>query len=158
MGIFVIDEHPLMREAIGMLIHRISRGAHIVEMDRISMVSQAVRDHGVPSLISMDLKLPDNTGAEGVAALKKRFPDVHLVVLSGAPAQEYEEPCIESGADVYIQKSAGATEISSVLRLFLQEDLEPLSGETSTSAPTEKLSKRQCCDCPYPLLDRAGGD
>ena len=143
MGIFVIDEHPLMREAIGMLIHRISRGAHIVEMDRISMVAQAVQEHGVPSLISMDLTLPDNTGPEGVATLKKRFPQAHLIVLSGAPAKDFEEPCIEAGADVYIQKSAGATEISSVLRLFLHEDLEPLAGDPTTSAPTEKLSKRQ---------------
>ena len=143
MGIFVIDEHPLMREAIGMLIHRISRDAHIIEMDRISMVTQAVQEHGVPSLISMDLKLVDNTGPEGVVALKHRFPEAHLIVLSGAPAKDFEVPCIEAGADVYIQKSAGATEISSVLRLFLHEDLEPLAGETHTAAPTEKLSKRQ---------------
>jgi len=46
-----------------MLIHRISRGAHIVEMDRVSMALQAVQEHGMPSLIAMDLKLPDNTGA-----------------------------------------------------------------------------------------------
>lgn len=126
-----------------MLIQRISRGANIIEMDRISMVAQAVKEHGVPSLISMDLNLPDNRDAQGVAELKKRFPDVHLIVLSGAPAKDYEELCIEAGADAYIQKSAGATEISSVLRLFLQEDLEPLAGEVVTAAPNEKLSKRQ---------------
>ena len=42
-----------------MLIHRISRGAHIFEMDRVSMALQAVQEHGMPSLIAMDLKLPD---------------------------------------------------------------------------------------------------
>lgn len=42
-----------------MLIHRISRGAHIVEMDQVSMALQAVQEHGLPSLIAMDLKLPD---------------------------------------------------------------------------------------------------
>lgn len=143
MGIFVIDEHPLMREAIGTLIQRISRGASVIEMDRISMVEQAVQEHGVPSLISMDLKLPDSSDAQGVAQLKKRFPDTHLIVLSGAPAKDHEELCIEAGADVYIQKSAGTTEISSVLRLFLQDDLESLAGEAITAAPSEKLSKRQ---------------
>ena len=54
-----------------MLIHRISSGAHIVEMDRVSMALQAVQQHGMPSLIAMDLKLPDNTGAKGVTRLKK---------------------------------------------------------------------------------------
>ena len=42
-----------------MLIHRISRSAHIVEMDRVSMALQAVQEHGVRSLIAMNLKLPD---------------------------------------------------------------------------------------------------
>ena len=143
MGIFVIDEHPLMREAVSVLIHRISRGANIIEMDRISMVEQALQEHGAPSLISMDLKLPDNSDAKGVAELKKLLPDAHLIVLSGAPAKDYEELCIEAGADVYIQKSAGATEISSVLRLFLNNEIEPHAGNSITSAPTEKLSKRQ---------------
>ena len=63
----------------------------------------------MPSLIAMDLKLPDNMGAEGAATLKKHFPNAHLIVLSGAPAAELEVPCIEADADVYIQKSAGAT-------------------------------------------------
>lgn len=143
MGIFVIDEHPLMREAIGTLIHRIHRAAHIVEMDRVSMVAKAVQEHGVPSLVSMDLPLHDNATAESVALVRKQFPEAHLIVLTGAPADQYEEACIEAGADVFIQKSAGATEIASVLRLFLQNDLEPLAGEVTTSAPTEKLSKRQ---------------
>ena len=125
-----------------MLIHRISHGAHIVEMDRVSMALQAVRAHGVQGLTAMDLKLPDNTGAKGVAMLKKYFPDAHLIVLSGAPAAECEVPCSKASADVYIRKSAGATEISSVLRLFLQEDLVPLAEDTPTSAPADKLSRR----------------
>ena len=55
-------------------------------------------------LITLDLKLPDSTGAEGAATLKKHFPDAHLIVLSGAPAAELEVPCIEAdaNADVYI--------------------------------------------------------
>jgi DNA-binding NarL/FixJ family response regulator len=143
MAIFVIDEHPLMREAIGMLIHRITRDANVVEMDRLSMVTQAMTEQGVPSLICMDLKLPDNSDAQGVVALKKRFPQTHLIVLSGVSAADYEELCIDAGADVFIQKSAGATEISSVLRLFLHNDLEPMAGGTAASIPIEKLSKRQ---------------
>lgn len=143
MGIFVIDEHPLMRHAIGTLIHRIHSGATVVEMDQVSAAAQAAQEHGVPSLISMDLQLADHAGAQGVAELKKRFPDAHLMVLSGAAAKDYEELCIEAGADVYLQKSAGANEVSSVLRLFLQESLAPQIGETPMSAPTEKLSKRQ---------------
>jgi DNA-binding NarL/FixJ family response regulator len=74
----------------------------------------------------------------GVRELKLQFPDVPLIVLSAAAAQDYEDLSIEAGADAYVQKSAGATEISNVLRVFLSEELD-----MEPSAPTEKLSKRQ---------------
>ncbi len=138
MSIFVIDDHPLMREAVVLLIHRLSSKATVAEIDRMAGVAAAVQEHGTPELICLDLKLPDTNGVSGVRELKQQFPDVPLVVLSGASAQDYEDLAIEAGADAYIQKSAGATEISNVLRVFLSDDLEPMS-----LAPTEKLSRRQ---------------
>ena len=138
MSIFVIDDHPLMREAVSMLIRRLSTKATVTELDRLAAVQQAVAEHGTPDLICLDLKLPDTNGVSGVRELKQQFPNVPLVVISAAPAQDYEDLSMEAGADAYIQKSAGATEITNVLRVFLTEDLEPAS-----AAQTEKLSKRQ---------------
>ena len=143
MGIFVIDDQPLMRDAIARLIYRIQPSANIIQLDRLAAINAAAREHGAPSLISLDLKLPDNIGVSAVVQLKQLFPEVHLVVLSAAPAKDFEEACIDAGAEVYIQKSAGATEISSVLQLFLQQDLDPATSDTPTAASTEKLSKRQ---------------
>lgn len=138
MSIFVIDDHPLMREAVVMLIRRLSSQTTVIELDRLAAVTPALEQHGVPELICLDLKLPDTHGVSGVRELKQQFPDVPLIVLSAAPADEYEELAIEAGADAYIQKSAGATEISNVLRVFLSGELEP-----EPSASPEKLSKRQ---------------
>jgi DNA-binding NarL/FixJ family response regulator len=138
MSIFVIDDHPLMREAVVMLIRRLSAKADVVELDRLAAVEAAASAHGVPELICLDLRLPDTNGVSGVRELRQRFPDVPLVVLSAAPAQDYEDLSIEAGADAYIQKSAGATEITNVLRVFLSEELD-----AEPAAPAEKLSKRQ---------------
>lgn len=145
MGIFVIDDQPLMRDAISRLIHRIQRTASIVEFECLNEALTFAYTNDVPQLITMDLKVSDNVDVLGVRQLKKQFPDAHLVVLCAAPARQYEERCMESGADAYIAKSAAATEILSVLQLFLQQDLDPSTTTTdgTTAAPTEKLSKRQ---------------
>ena len=55
MSIFVIDDHPLMREAVVMLIRRINSNAKIVELDRVAAIAPAVETHGVPELICLDL-------------------------------------------------------------------------------------------------------
>lgn len=143
MNIFVIDDQPLMREAITHLIARLSRSAVVVEFDRISQVPVDEKTHGLPTMICTDLTLPYTAGVSDITALKNRFPKVHIVVLTAASALDYEEPSIEAGADAFIPKSAGATEIGNVLRLFLTEGLEPLSSEALATAPQEKLSRRQ---------------
>ncbi len=137
MRIFVIDDHPLMREAVVMLVRRLSSESTIIELDRLAAVAPAVVTEGAPEFICLDLKLPDTNGVSGVRELKQLYPDVPLVVLSASPAQDYEDLALEAGADAYIQKSAGAGEISKVLRIFLVEDQE------AEVVSPEKFSKRQ---------------
>lgn len=138
MSIFVVDDHPLMRDAVGMLIRRLSPNTPVVELDRIAVVAQAVQQHGMPSLICLDLKLPDTHGVSGIRELKLRYPNVPMVILTAMPASDYEDLAMEAGADAYIEKSAGATEIGNVLRLFLGPELE-----TDEPINVQKLSKRQ---------------
>lgn len=139
MSLYVIDDHPLMREAVVMLLRRIRPGANIIELDRIGGVESAVKQHGKPDLICLDLKLPDTTGTSGVVELKKRFPETPLAVLSASPAADAEEACVEAGADIYIEKSSGAQEIGNALRALLSAD-----GQFEELTPTDnKLSKRQ---------------
>ena len=136
---YVIDDHPRMREAVVMLMRRIRPGSEVVELERMGGIDAAIKQHGAPDLITLDLKLPDTTGTSGVRELKKRFPEVPLAVLSASPAADAEDACIEAGADIYIEKSAGAQEIGNALRALLSAD-----GQFEELAPTDnKLSKRQ---------------
>lgn len=138
MRIFVIDDHPLMREAIAMLVRRLSPSSIVTELDRMAVIGPAIKAQGVPDLFCLDLKLPDTHGVSGIRELKQLYPDVPIVVLSASPARDYEDLAIEAGAVLYIEKSAGATEIGNELRGFLSEitDEDP-------PQPIEKLSKRQ---------------
>jgi DNA-binding NarL/FixJ family response regulator len=139
MTLYVIDDHPLMREAVVMLLRRMRPGANVIELERLGGIESAVKQHGQPDLITLDLKLPDTTGTSGVIELKKRFPETPLAVLSASPASDAEESCIEAGADIYIEKSSGAQEIGNALRALLSAD-----GQFEELAPTDnKLSKRQ---------------
>ena len=141
MSIYVIDDHPLMRDAIVMVLRRLRPAENIVELDRLERLTHSVKQHGTPKLLCLDLKLPDTTGCSGVAAVKKAHPDVPLAVYSASPAADMEEACIEAGADIYIEKSASSHELASALRGLLQADAE--GEEPEPPAPTGKLSKRQ---------------
>ena len=140
MSILVIDDHPLMRDALVMLLRRLRTKANIVELDRLAVVNQAITDHGTPELVCLDLKLPDTNGVSGVRELRRLLPDTSLVVLSASPATDYADLALEAGADAYVEKSLGAAHIAKVLKEFMGP-----SEEADEDAPTvpEKLSKRQ---------------
>ncbi len=140
MSIFVIDDHPLMREAIAMLVRRLSPNTPVVELGRIAVVAQAVEKHGVPKLICLDLKLPDTHGVSGIRELKRSYPEVPIMVLTAYPASDYEDLAMEAGADAFVEKSVGATEIAHVMRAFLLEELDT---ESDSPVAVGKLSKRQ---------------
>jgi DNA-binding NarL/FixJ family response regulator len=139
MTFYVIDDHPLMREAVVMLLRRTRAGAEVVELDRLGGVEEAVKAKGTPELFCLDLKLPDTMGVSGVIELKTRYPDTPLAVLSASPSGDSEEQCIEAGADIYIEKSSGASEIGAALRALLVAD----SGFEELAPTDNKLSKRQ---------------
>jgi len=134
-----------MREAVVMLLRRVRPGVDVVELSQLSAIEDEVAGRGEPEFFCLDLKLPDTVGVSGVKYLKTQFPDVPLVVISASPAVDAEEWCRAAGADLYIEKSAGAAEITSVLRSFMVADsqlgeLDETSGELEFDA---RLSKRQ---------------
>jgi len=140
MSIYVIDDHPLMRDAIVMVLRRLRPAETIVELERLDKLATAVKQHGEPGLFCLDLKLPDVTGVSGVIAVKKIYPDVPVAVYSASPGGDMEEACIEAGADTYIEKSASSAELTAALRGLLMADTE---AEEPVAAANSKLSKRQ---------------
>ena len=140
MSIYVIDDHPLMRDAIVMVLRRLRPAENIVELERLDKLASAVKQHGTPGLFCLDLKLPDTTGCSGVIAVKQTYPDVPIAVYSASPAADMEEACIEAGADQYIEKSASSAELTAALRGLLMADSDV---EEPAAATNSKLSKRQ---------------
>jgi DNA-binding NarL/FixJ family response regulator len=148
MLIFVIDNHPLMREVMVLLLKRLKSDLTIVELDRLGALAQSVEKHGRPNLVCMDLKLPDAVGVLGVKHVRQMFAEMPLVVLSALPAAEHEDEALEAGADLYLEKSAGAANISQTFRTLLRAEAEAAEVAETPEAvgvfvEPKKLSLRQ---------------
>ena len=140
MSLYVIDDHPLVRQAIGMLLRRLRPSSKVVELEKLSELQAAIIKNGEPTLFVLDLLLPGVKGTSAVTEVKKLYPEVPLAVLSSMPAGEAEETCIEAGADIYIEKSTPSNEIGEALKgLFAAET----SDEETIPLGDTKLSKRQ---------------
>ena len=143
MTVYVIDDHPLMRDALTMLVHRVKPGLKIIPIHKLNVVESTVEKNGIPELFCLDLQLPDTLGMSGVQVLKAKFPDVPLAVVTSSSASEFEARCLEAGANAFIEKSNSPTQIIAALRSLLVSDDEEEEDEGTTTAGPTKLSKRQ---------------
>jgi DNA-binding NarL/FixJ family response regulator len=143
MTVYVIDDHPLMRDALTMLLHRVKPGLKIIPIHKLNVVESTVEKNGTPELFCLDLQLPDTLGMSGVQVLKAKFPDVPLVVVTSSSASEYESRCLEAGADAFIEKSNNPTQIIAALRSLLVTEEQAAIEDAATPAAPTKLSKRQ---------------
>lgn len=143
MTVYVIDDHPLMRDALTMLLHRVKPGLKIIPIHKLNVVESTVEKNGAPALFCLDLQLPDTLGMSGVQVLKAKFPDVPLAVVTSSSASEFEERCLEAGADAFIEKSDTPAQIIASLRSLLVSEEDAATEDAATPSGPTKLSKRQ---------------
>lgn len=139
MPFFIVEDHPLYRESLATLLRRIKPGETIVELGRIGALPAAVKKHGVPEMICLDLTLSDSLGMSGVREAKHHYPSSLLVVVSDQSSDEVERSCLDAGADAYISKSSETKDIFMTLRTLLLPDSTMETEDLSSS----RLSKRQ---------------
>ena len=138
--IYVIDDHPMMREAISSMLRRQFAATRVIEFSSLAEAKAGSAAFPNPDVVCLDLTLGDSQGPRGVSEIKALHPYVPLVVISGCSAAEMEDSCLQAGADVYIEKSAGAADIRATLRALIAPESE---FDESEMFGAIKLSKRQ---------------
>jgi DNA-binding NarL/FixJ family response regulator len=142
MSLYVIDDHPMVRQMIGMLLRRLRPASKVVELEKFSELQAALIKNGEPELFVLDLLLPGVKGATAISDVKKMYPEIPLVVLSAMPSGEARDACLEAGADLYIEKSTDTAEISQAIHDILKSDDDEADADAVVIGDI-KLSKRQ---------------
>ena len=142
MSLYVIDDHPMVRQMIGMLLRRLRPASKVVELEKFSELQAALIKNGEPELFVLDLLLPGVKGTTAISDVKKMYPEVPLVVLSAMPSGEARDACLEAGADLYIEKSTDTAEISQAIHDIMKTDDEDADADVVVVGDI-KLSKRQ---------------
>jgi DNA-binding NarL/FixJ family response regulator len=71
--------------------------------DGLSVLHQAERFR--PDLVLTDLSMPQMTGLEAAAQLRKSFPDLRILIFTELKGVSLRAACLQSGADGFVEKS-----------------------------------------------------
>ncbi len=108
--ILLVDDHTLVRAGVRRLIED---QPHMVVVGEASNGQQAVANAAElqPDVILMDIGMPDMNGLEATEIIKKRFPDIRILLLTVHDDPEYLFRALEVGASGYVLKEAETQEL-----------------------------------------------
>jgi two-component system invasion response regulator UvrY len=109
---------------------------------------------GEVDVLIMDLSMPDQSGVDALAAIKARFPDLPVLILSGYPEAHYATNLLRQGASGYLNKECDPADIIQAIRTVFRgrkyitpavaELLADGLGSTAADKPAhELLSERE---------------
>jgi DNA-binding NarL/FixJ family response regulator len=153
--IFVVDDHPLVREGLTNLI---DGQDDLVACGEARNSAQAI--DGIiktqPDVALIDISLENESGLELVKQLAAQFPQVALIVLSMHDEGLYAERALRAGARGYVMKhETSSSVLASIQRvleggIYISERIVNKmalrlgsAGEPVARSPVERLSDRE---------------
>jgi len=116
--ILIVEDHTLMRVGLRALLSQAGEFEIIGEAGSGRDAMHLTAELG-PNLLLMDLSMPRTNGIEAISDIKRRFPEVKVLVLTLHVAEEYVHGALKAGADGYILKNASAEELLVAIRSVL---------------------------------------
>ena len=153
--IFLVDDHPLVREGLTNLINRQD---DLIVCGEAEDSSEAIGGiaRSRPDVAVIDISLKNESGLELVKNLGNQFPLVALIVLSMHDEALYAERAVRAGARGYVMKRETTKSVLTAIRRVLEGSVYlservvngmarklSLSDKASVSSPVERLSDRE---------------
>lgn len=152
--IFLVDDHPLVREWLGNLLRQQQDLVVCGEADNVDGALQAIVN-SKPEVAIVDLSLANGWGLDLIRQLAQQAPRTRIIVLSMHDEKLYAERTIRAGARGYVMKRETAKMIVAAIRQVLSDELyiSPelqsvfarnfISGKSAVMSPVAALSDRE---------------
>lgn len=99
--VFIVEDHPIMREGISQVINNEEDFIVCGEAGDVNKAMKAIIETE-PHIAIVDISLEDGNGLDLVKNLKKRLPELPVLVLSMHDETVYAQRALKAGAKGYL--------------------------------------------------------
>jgi len=112
--VLLVEDHTIVRKGLRSLLDK-ETGIKVVEEaeDGREAILKAEELH--PDVVVMDIAMPGLNGLEATRQIKKRFPDIKIIILTMHANEEYILQSLKAGASGYLIKKAAPVELISAI-------------------------------------------
>ena len=120
--LFLVDDHPLVRQQLGQLI---AQQPDLAVCGECGEAAECLRQLTAlkPDLVIVDLSLKSSHGIELIKDIKAHHPDMHILVLSMHNESVFADRSIRAGALGYVTKQESTEIIMTAIRRVLAGEM-----------------------------------
>lgn len=120
--VFLVDDHPIVRQGLALLIDREADLAVCGEADGGVGVLQAIADVR-PDIVVLDIALNGPDGLDLLKTIRVHDPGTPVLVLSMHDEMTYAERALRAGANGYIMKQEATEKVLVAIRRILRGEM-----------------------------------
>ena len=117
MKVIHADDHALFREGIGFFLRLLDKDVTVVEASDFRSLKDKLALEAPIDLLLMDLAMPGMGELEGFFFIRRQYPTLPVVVLSGSNNTQVIQSILDGGARGYIPKLVNSEELMRALRM-----------------------------------------
>jgi len=113
--VLVVDDHPMVRQGLATFLK---------VFDDLAQAGEAASGEAAiqlcarvqPDVVLMDMVMQDMDGATATRAIRQKFPQMQVIVLTSFKEEALVQNALEAGAIGYLLKDASADELAQAIR------------------------------------------
>lgn len=146
--IIIVDDHPMVQEGLKAMLNQIKL-VNLVAIANNAYEALEMIEKFRPEMVLTDINMPEISGIELAAKIKKEFPKTKIIGMSTFNERNYITQMITNGADGFLVKNATKEEIEKCLlsveqgKMYLSVDVNLNNSEKDDLQNIPIISSRE---------------
>jgi len=133
-AVFLVEDHIVLRQSLALVVDGEDDLEVVGEAERVTQARFRIGATR-PDVVVLDVHLPDGSGLDLCATIRRELPSTRVVVLTGDAAPAVTDAAVEAGADALVLKHVGCDR--------LLDELRHVAGRPSRSVDTRVVQPRR---------------
>jgi DNA-binding NarL/FixJ family response regulator len=121
--IIIVDDHSMFRNALRAALSTFMPGITFLETGSLEGLQALLENGGDTELVLLDLHMPNVSGLTGLLQIRAQYPEIPIVIVSGADDHATVRRCIDYGASGFVSKSSPVEDIGAAIDAVSRGDI-----------------------------------
>jgi DNA-binding NarL/FixJ family response regulator len=121
--IIIVDDHSMFRNALRGALSSFMPGITFVEAGALEALQAFLEDGNDTELVLLDLHMPNVSGLTGLLQIRAQYPEIPVVIVSGADDNTTIRRCLDYGASGFVSKSSPVEDIGAAIEAVRRGDV-----------------------------------